>query len=111
MLLKSARAGVDFIQTHVFPGGCLLSNSEILTQARDHTDMQVTSLVDYGYDYARTLIDWRYNFMQALSQLKALGYDDAFMRLWHFYFAYCEAGFLEKTIGVVQVRLEKAQYR
>ncbi|VXB13802.1 Cyclopropane-fatty-acyl-phospholipid synthase [Enhydrobacter sp. AX1] len=102
---------VDFIQTHVFPGGCLLSNSEILSQARDHTDMQVTSLVDYGYDYARTLIDWRYNFMQALPQLKALGYDDAFMRLWHFYFAYCEAGFLEKTIGVVQVRLEKAQYR
>ncbi|MGD3372450.1 class I SAM-dependent methyltransferase, partial [Xanthomonas citri pv. citri] len=65
----------------------------------------------YGYDYARTLIDWRYNFMQALPQFKALGYDDAFMRLWHFYFAYCEAGFLEKTIGVVQVRLEKAQYR
>ena len=48
---------------------------------------------------------------RTVPQLKVLGYDDAFIRLWHFYFAYCEAGFLEKTIGVVQVRLEKAQYR
>ena len=40
-------------------------------------------------------------------EIQALGYDDAFIRLWEFYFCYCEGGFLERTIGVVQVTAVK----
>ncbi|MEC5209042.1 cyclopropane fatty-acyl-phospholipid synthase-like methyltransferase/DUF1365 family protein [Psychrobacter sp. PL15] len=98
---------VDFIQTHIFPGGCLLSNQELTTQFAKQTDMVVKQLHDYGFDYAYTLRDWRATFMAQRAEIKALGYDEAFIRLWEFYFCYCEGGFLERTIGVVQVTAVK----
>lgn len=101
----------DFIQSHIFPGGCLLSNQEITQQFTQQTDMVVKSLIDYGYDYAQTLRDWRHAFMAHLEDIRAMGYDEAFIRLWQFYFCYCEAGFLERTIGVVQVKAVKPDNR
>lgn len=98
---------VDFIQTHIFPGGCLLSNQELNTQFTEQTDMVIKQLHDYGFDYAYTLRDWRTAFMEQRTEIKALGYDEAFIRLWEFYFCYCEGGFLERTIGVVQVTAVK----
>ena len=98
---------VDFIQTHIFPGGCLLSNQELNTQFTEQTDMVVKQLHDYGFDYAHTLRDWRAAFMAQREEIKVLGYDEAFIRLWEFYFCYCEGGFLERTIGVVQVTAVK----
>ena len=98
---------VDFIQTHIFPGGCLLSNQELNTQFTQQTDMVIKQLHDYGFDYAYTLRDWRTAFMAQREEIKALGYDEAFIRLWEFYFCYCEGGFLERTIGVVQVTAVK----
>ncbi len=98
---------VDFIQTHIFPGGFLLSNQELNTQFTEQTDMVIKQLHDYGFDYAYTLRDWRSAFMSQRKEIKALGYDEAFIRLWEFYFCYCEGGFLERTIGVVQVTAVK----
>ncbi len=98
---------VDFIQTHIFPGGCLLSNQELNNQFTAQTDMVIKQLHDYGFDYAHTLRDWRGAFMSQREEIKALGYDEAFIRLWEFYFCYCEGGFLERTIGVVQVTAVK----
>ncbi len=98
---------VDFIQTHIFPGGCLLSNQELNTQFTEQTDMVIKQLHDYGFDYAHTLRDWRAAFMAQRENIVALGYDDAFIRLWDFYFCYCEGGFLERTIGVVQLTAVK----
>lgn len=98
---------VDFIQTHIFPGGCLLSNQELNNQFTEQTDMVVKQLHDYGFDYAHTLRDWREAFLLQREEIKALGYDEAFIRLWEFYFCYCEGGFLERTIGVVQLTAVK----
>ncbi|MDN6276545.1 SAM-dependent methyltransferase [Psychrobacter sp.] len=104
---KDYLSSVDFIQTHIFPGGCLLSNQEITTQFTEQTDMVIKQLHDYGFDYAYTLRDWRTAFMEQRDEIEALGYDEAFIRLWNFYFCYCEGGFLERTIGVVQVTAVK----
>ena len=98
---------VDFIQTHIFPGGCLLSNQELTKQFTEQTDMVIKQLHDYGFDYAHTLRDWRADFLAQRDAIRALGYDEAFIRLWAFYFGYCEGGFLERTIGVVQVTAVK----
>lgn len=108
---KDYIGSVDFIQTHIFPGGCLLSNQEIINRFTEQTDMVVKSLIDYGYDYAHTLRDWRQAFFANQAQIRKLGYDEAFMRLWRFYFCYCEAGFLERSIGVVQVTAIKPNCR
>jgi len=99
----SYRKGVDFIQRHVFPGGCLVSNKVMFDLVASKTDMVVRSLDDFGGHYARTLRDWRTRFNAALDSGRLSGYDERFRRLWNFYMAYCEGGFSEKTISVVHL--------
>lgn len=94
---------VDFIQRHIFPGGCLPSNERMCQLISTETDMVVSHLHDFGYDYARTLKDWRQRFNQSFSELKKIGYDNSFRRLWNYYLSYCEGGFRERTISVVHL--------
>jgi hypothetical protein len=58
-------------------------------------------------DYAETLARWRANFWERIDQVRSLGFDDRFIRTWHYYLAYCEAGFRERQIGVNQLVLAK----
>lgn len=101
------RKGVDFIQRYIFPGGCLPSISEMCKQLQTHTSMSVTRMKDYGQDYAKTLSLWTRNFLTHARKLKESGYDDDFQRLWNFYFAYCEGGFREGSIGLVHFEAAK----
>ncbi|WKE63940.1 cyclopropane-fatty-acyl-phospholipid synthase [Gallaecimonas kandeliae] len=94
---------VDFIQRHIFPGGCLPSNTRMLSLMTAHTDLVVRDLLDFGFDYARTLREWRRRFHGAFEELRQLGYDERFRRLWDYYFCYCEGGFMERAISVVQL--------
>ncbi|MCF8069113.1 MAG: cyclopropane-fatty-acyl-phospholipid synthase family protein [Desulfobacterales bacterium] len=94
---------VDFLQRHIFPGGCVLSNSRMIDLIFKKTDMVVRHLEDFGFDYARTLKDWRTRFNENFQTLKDKGYDETFRRLWEFYLCYCEGGFLERPISVVHL--------
>ncbi|QBF82109.1 class I SAM-dependent methyltransferase [Shewanella maritima] len=107
----SYRSGVDFIQTYIFPGGCLPSVSEMTKHLANKTDMVACSIDDIGYDYARTLADWHHNFDAAYDKVKQLGYGDDFVRMWKFYFSYCEGGFLERTTSAVHLVANKPDYR
>jgi len=71
------------------------------------SDMRVFHLEDIGPHYARTLHEWRRNLLANLPAVRALGYDDAFIRMWEFYFCYCEGGFAERVVGDVQMLLVK----
>lgn len=102
---------VDFIQKHIFPGGCLPSNTRMQNLLTEKTDMVVRHLEDYGGDYARTLALWRERFSRATSTLTELGYDERFRRLWNFYFCYCEGGFLERSISVVHLVADRPAAR
>ena len=55
---------------------------------------------DFGLDYAATLRHWRANIERDPERLAALGYDERFRRMWRMYLCYCEAGFIERRIGV-----------
>lgn len=94
---------VDFIQEYIFPGGCLLSNQHLLKLVSEKTDMVVRGLEDFGLDYARTLKDWHDRFMANFKKIEQIGYDERFKRLWQYYFCYCEGGFRERSISVVQL--------
>ena len=94
---------VDFIQRYIFPGGCLPSNTRMLQLISEKTDMVVRHIDDFGFDYARTLQDWRTRFNESFPSLRAKGYDETFKRLWEYYLCYCEGGFLERAISVVHV--------
>lgn len=94
---------VDFIQSHIFPGGHVPSVTKMVNLLTEKTDMVVRSLEDFGPHYARTLHDWRKRFVKAFPSLRELGYDDRFRRLWEYYLCYCEGGFQERSISVVHL--------
>ncbi|WP_417545528.1 class I SAM-dependent methyltransferase [Marinobacter sp.] len=102
-----ALKNVDFIQRFIFPGSFIPSFGAILESVRNESNLVLTHSEDTGFHYARTLRDWCERFMANREQLESKGYDQAFRRLWNFYFAYCEAGFSERAIGVSQLVFAK----
>ena len=95
------RRGVDFIQKHIFPGSLLLSLNRVNDQLARAGGFVVNRVEDFGPDYARTLRIWRDNFHARLDQVRALGFDDRFIRKWNYYLCYCEAAFALRNISVV----------
>jgi cyclopropane-fatty-acyl-phospholipid synthase len=104
---KSALKDVDFIKKYIFPGGFLPSVSAMSSTIGKYTDMKIFHLQDIGPHYARTLKDWRERFFSRLDEIRDLGYPDEFIRLWEYYFCYCEGGFMERDIGTVQMVLSR----
>ncbi|MBS0556405.1 MAG: class I SAM-dependent methyltransferase [Proteobacteria bacterium] len=102
-----ALRAVDFIKRYIFPGSFIPSVSAILGAAARASDLKLFHLEDIGPSYARTLAAWRERFHAHSSQVRALGYDERFLRMWDFYLAYCEAGFRERSTGDVQMLLVK----
>ena len=96
------RHGVDFIQKHIFPGSLLLSVNRLNTLLARHGGFVLHQLEDLGQDYARTLACWRERFVQREAEVRALGFDDRFVRKWSYYLGYCEAAFALRNISVVQ---------
>jgi cyclopropane-fatty-acyl-phospholipid synthase len=95
------RRGVDFIQKHVFPGSLLLSLNRVNEQLSQAGGFVLNHVEDFGHDYARTLRTWRENFQRQLDAVRALGFDERFIRKWHYYLSYCEAAFALRNISVV----------
>ena len=99
----TAVKSVDFIKKYVFPGSFIPSLHVISQAFKRRTDLRVLHVEDIGDHYARTLADWHERFVAASEQVRDLGFDDAFLRRWRFYFSYCEGGFAERRIGVQQI--------
>ncbi len=104
---ERALKNVDFIQRYIFPGSFIPSFGAILGSMQRGSDLVLTQVDDFGFHYARTLHDWCERFMAKREVLAEQGYDTEFQRLWQFYFAYCEAGFSERAIGVAHLMMAK----
>ena len=107
----SYRNSVDFINRYVFPGGFLPSLSAMSRSVRSVTDFRLVDQYDFAPDYARTLACWKANFWDHIQQVRNLGFDDRFIRTWHYYLCYCEAGFAEQQIDVSQIMLARPQWQ
>ena len=105
------KASKTFIRTYIFPNGCLPSNAVIARSLARETDLRTVHLEDLSPHYALTLAQWRANLEAGEEQLDAGGYDERFRRLWRLYLAYCEAGFAERRIGLVQQVMAKPNWR
>jgi cyclopropane-fatty-acyl-phospholipid synthase len=101
----------DFIKRYIFPGGQLPSNAVIAQHVARDTDMQLIGLEDITHDYARTLRAWRDSFQAKLPEVRRLGFDETFIRMWRFYLCFCEGGFLERVIHTGQFLLAKPDFR
>jgi cyclopropane-fatty-acyl-phospholipid synthase len=105
------KASPSFIRSYIFPNGCLPSLEVISRCLATRTDMRTVGLEELTPHYAETLRRWRGNFEAASARLEQLGYDEPFRRLWRLYLAYCEAGFSERRIGLVQMQIAKPGWR
>ena len=110
-LYENALKDVDFIKKYIFPGGFLPSVAAMSESIGNHTDMKLFHLQDIGPHYAKTLRHWRENFFNKLEDIRDLGYSEEFIRLWEYYFCYCEGGFVERDIGTVQMLLTRPENR
>ncbi|EJN6828560.1 class I SAM-dependent methyltransferase [Vibrio cidicii] len=98
---------VDFIQKYIFPGGFLPSVTSLTQATTQHSDLLLRDLYDIGLDYAKTLAHWHRRFNQAETEVRALGYDERFIRMWRYYLSYCEGGFLARTISTVHMTFQR----
>lgn len=105
-LFESYRTRVDFIQKHVFPGG-MLPSMERLREETSRAGLIVGDVRAFGLSYAETLAEWGRRFRANWGDIRALGFDERFKRLWQFYLSYCEAGFRTGRTDVVQLALLK----
>jgi cyclopropane-fatty-acyl-phospholipid synthase len=101
----------DFIKRYIFPGGQLPSNAVIAGHVASDTDMQLIGLEDITHDYARTLRAWRESFQAVLPEVRRLGFDETFIRMWRFYLCFCEGGFMERVIHTGQFLMAKPDFR
>lgn len=108
---EQAKRSVDFIQRYVFPGSCIPAVSVMADCLRRRTDLVVANLEDITTDYCRTLSIWRERLMDRAEAIRELGHEDEFIRLFEFYFAYCEGGFAERAIQTVQLLMTKPRFR
>ncbi|XWS53767.1 hypothetical protein CRYUN_Cryun10bG0028500 [Craigia yunnanensis] len=92
-----------FVKEYIFPGGCLLPLSRILSAMKAASRLSVEHVENIGSSYCQTLRCWREKFMENQSKILALGFDEKFMRTWEYYFDYCAAGFKSRTLEDYQV--------
>ncbi len=100
----------DFIQQFIFLGSCVPSLTAMVDAVSEASDLRINHIEDIGPHYATTLRAWLENFMAKLEIVKLYGYGDDFIRLWEYYFCYCEAGFKERYTGVVQILMNKPAF-
>jgi len=104
---EQARRSVDYIKRFVFPGSFIPSINAIMAAKTRASDLQLIAQQDFGHSYALTLCAWRQRFLAQRGAVQAQGFDERFCRLWEFYLAYCEGGFLERSIGVSHLLLAR----
>jgi cyclopropane-fatty-acyl-phospholipid synthase len=96
------RRSVDWMQTYVFPGSHIPSLGAIRGAAAA-AGLRLEHADDVGLDYPPTLRAWRQRFAAASAAVRALGFDEPFLRTWNLYLAFSEAAFAERTLGVHQL--------
>jgi cyclopropane-fatty-acyl-phospholipid synthase len=103
------RRDYDWVRKHIFPGSLLASLHEMTASLKRVTRLRIESLRDIGPDYARTLRLWRETFLAQRGEVRRLGFDERFIRMWEYYLASCEAGFGVRYINDLQLVLSRPQ--
>jgi cyclopropane-fatty-acyl-phospholipid synthase len=106
-LFADYRLRSDFIRHYVFPGGMLPSLQRFREEA-ERAGLKVVDHFAFGKDYAKTLREWSRRMQKRDTEIRAMGYDDRFLRNWQYYLNICAAAFNVGRTDVVQVELVRA---
>lgn len=100
------RRGVDFIQKYIFPGGMLPAPS-VLRAEVERAGLRVKGSIEFGQSYSLTLRRWHESFTERWGEVKKLGFDDRFKRMWDFYLASCAGAFQGGNCDVTQITVTR----
>ena len=100
-LFDRYRSSEDFIQKYIFPGG-FLPSIDFMKHLINKNKLNLLKINSYPDDYAKTLNVWKENFFKTWDNISPLGFDETFKRMWEFYLSYCEAGFKDRNINLIQ---------
>jgi cyclopropane-fatty-acyl-phospholipid synthase len=106
--MLATRGSFTWINKYIFPGGFLPSAEAIDEVTARHTSLRVTDRLGFGPDYAETLRRWDDAFVAGAEAVRELGFDETFLRMWHFYLCYSRAGFASGYLDVQQLLLERS---
>ena len=101
------KAQRSFMNSLIFPNGCLPSVEVIARNVARRSDLRMVDLEDITPHYAETLRRWRANVDAQADRIRSLGYDERFLRLWRYYLAYCECGIRVGSVDLMQITLAK----
>ena len=102
--------GANWIQRYIFPGGVLPSLAAI-ESSLEGTGLLVEDVRDIRDSYALTLQTWRESFFAHVAEVRAMGFDDRFIRMWDYYLSISEAGFRTGMTQDLQISLAKSRGR
>jgi cyclopropane-fatty-acyl-phospholipid synthase len=107
--MLATRRSYTWMNKYVFPGGFLPSVPALERAAERHTDLRLTQIRALGAHYAATLRIWDETFRARADEVQMLGFDETFLRMWHFYLEYCRAGFISGYLDDHQLVFDKAE--
>ena len=105
--LQATKNSYTWIHKYVFPGGLIPSLEAIDRSLAAVSPLRVDTRRSIGLDYAETLRRWRATFLVREEEVRALGFDETFVRMWDFYLAYCEAGFASRYLDDWQLGIAR----
>jgi cyclopropane-fatty-acyl-phospholipid synthase len=104
------KRGVDFIQKYIFPGG-MLPAPGVLRAEVERAGLAVRGSIEFGESYSQTLRRWHETFNHRWDEVKRLGFDDRFKRMWDFYLASCAGAFAGGNCDVTQITVTRPPAR
>jgi cyclopropane-fatty-acyl-phospholipid synthase len=102
---ETQRRGANWIQTYIPGRPC--PSLAVIERATRQTRLLMTGVTDIADSYVLTLREWRTRFLERATEVRALGFDDRFIRMWEYYLALCEAGFATGISQDLQIVFEK----
>jgi len=107
--MLATRNAYTWVHKYIFPGGFLPSVRAIESVTEQHTTLRVRERRGMGDHYAATLRLWEERFLQRAGEVRALGFDEVFQRMWLFYLCYSRAGFQSGYLDVQQIVLDRRE--
>ena len=97
---------VDFIQKHIFPGGMLPAPGKLGEQLA-RAGLEDAGSITLARDYSITLRRWHARFNDRWEEVRAMGFDERFRRMWNLYLAGCAGAFEHGLCDVIQMTVRK----
>ncbi len=108
--MMATRYTHTWVLKYIFPGGLIPSVTAIERSAA-RAGLRMAGRHDFGAHYAQTLRLWREAFCAGQAEVRRLGFDEVFVRMWLLYLCYAEAGFRSGYLDVAQFLLVKGSSR